>query len=102
MLNGVAEFIVKGKNRMPALEIDWWEFVIPLVKLGWLPWIGAAIFFWGWIHQLRCHAILVGLTTQYTNIFTLDSTFVSYLKSTKYEICIRARFENTKHTLMNL
>ncbi|KAF4375293.1 hypothetical protein F8388_024063 [Cannabis sativa] len=61
VLNGVAEFIVIGKNRMPAFELDWWEFVIPLVKLGWLQWIGAAIFFWGWIHQLRCHAILGSL-----------------------------------------
>ncbi|PON36972.1 3-oxo-5-alpha-steroid 4-dehydrogenase, C-terminal [Parasponia andersonii] len=61
VLNGVAEFIVKGKSRMPAMEIDWWEFVIPLVKLGWLQWIGAAIFFWGWIHQHHCHAILGSL-----------------------------------------
>ncbi|XP_062076930.1 polyprenol reductase 2-like [Humulus lupulus] len=61
VLNGVAEFIVKGKNRMPALEFDWWEFAIPLVKLGWLQWIGAAVFFWGWVHQLRCHAILGSL-----------------------------------------
>ncbi|GMN55797.1 hypothetical protein TIFTF001_024925 [Ficus carica] len=61
VLNGVAEFIVKGKSRMPSLEFDWWEFTIPLVKLGWFQRIGAAIFFYGWIHQRRCHAILGSL-----------------------------------------
>ncbi|GMY05614.1 polyprenol reductase 2 [Fagus crenata] len=61
VVNRVAEFIVKGKNRMPAMELDWWEFVNPLIKLGWRQWIGAAIFFWGWIHQRRCHAILGSL-----------------------------------------
>ncbi|XP_057974802.1 polyprenol reductase 2-like isoform X2 [Malania oleifera] len=55
----VAEFIVRGKNQMPAVEFDWWGYLNPLMKLGWRQWIGAAIFFWGWIHQLRCHAILV-------------------------------------------
>lgn len=62
-VNGVAEFIVRGKSQMPAVEFDWWEFVNPLVKLGWRQWIGAAIFFWGWVHQQRCHAILVSLAT---------------------------------------
>ncbi|XP_022726695.1 polyprenol reductase 2-like [Durio zibethinus] len=57
-LNLVSEFIVKGKNKMPAIEIDWWESVNTLTKLGWRQWIGTAIFLWGWIHQFRCHAIL--------------------------------------------
>jgi 3-oxo-5-alpha-steroid 4-dehydrogenase 3 len=61
--NGVAEFIVRGKSQMPAIEFDWWEFVNPLMKLGWRQWIGAAIFCWGWIHQRNCHAILVSFTT---------------------------------------
>ncbi|KAJ4716653.1 3-oxo-5-alpha-steroid 4-dehydrogenase family protein [Melia azedarach] len=57
-----AEFIVKGKSQMPAAsEFDWWESVNPLTKLSWYQWIGAAIFLWGWIHQLRCHAILGSL-----------------------------------------
>ncbi|XP_041012782.1 polyprenol reductase 2-like [Juglans microcarpa x Juglans regia] len=60
-VNGVAEFIVRGKSQMPAIEFDWWEFVNPLVKLGWRQWIGAAIFFWGWVHQQRCHVILGSL-----------------------------------------
>ncbi|XVF00984.1 hypothetical protein REPUB_Repub04eG0049200 [Reevesia pubescens] len=59
--NLVYEFIVKGKNQMPAIEIDWWESVNPLMKLGWHQWIGSAIFLWGWIHQRHCHAILGSL-----------------------------------------
>ncbi|KAG6653404.1 hypothetical protein CIPAW_05G074000 [Carya illinoinensis] len=60
-VNGVAEFIVRGKSQMPAIEFDWWEFVKPLVKLGWRQWVGAVIFFGGWVHQRRCHAILGSL-----------------------------------------
>ncbi|KAL5855990.1 hypothetical protein ACOSQ4_005792 [Xanthoceras sorbifolium] len=48
-------------EQMAAFEFEWWEFVNPLVKLGWLQWIGAAIFLWGWIHQHHCHVILVSL-----------------------------------------
>ncbi|KAH8510627.1 hypothetical protein H0E87_008245, partial [Populus deltoides] len=55
----VTEFIVKDRSSMQAIEFDWWEFVNPFSKLGWCQWIGAAIFLWGWIHQHRCHAILV-------------------------------------------
>ncbi|KAF2322807.1 hypothetical protein GH714_031013 [Hevea brasiliensis] len=54
-------FIVKGKDAMQAIEFDWYDFVNPLLKLGWCQWVGATIFFWGWIHQLRCHAILGSL-----------------------------------------
>ncbi|CAN6543938.1 unnamed protein product [Malus baccata var. baccata] len=60
-ISGVAEFIVKGKSSMREVEFDWLQFVNSLLKLGWLQWIGAAIFFWGWIHQRRCHAILGSL-----------------------------------------
>lgn len=55
------EFIVKGRERMPDLELHWWEFLRPLTNLGWCQWFGAAIFIWGWLHQLRCHAILGSL-----------------------------------------
>lgn len=58
-LSLIQEFIVKGKDRMLATEVDWWRFLNPLIQLQWYSWIGAAIFFWGWIHQHRCHAILV-------------------------------------------
>ena len=44
---------------MPAIEIDWWESVTTLMKLGWCQWIGTAIFLWGWIHQFHYHAIPV-------------------------------------------
>ncbi|GAV73308.1 Steroid_dh domain-containing protein [Cephalotus follicularis] len=59
--NKVAEFIVKGRSRMPAIEFDLLESVSSLLKLGWFQCIGAAIFLWGWIHQSRCHAILGSL-----------------------------------------
>lgn len=59
MANWSAEFIVKGKDRMQIDEFDLWGYVNPLLLLKWYAWIGAAVFFWGWIHQERCHAILV-------------------------------------------
>ncbi|KAL2925134.1 Polyprenol reductase 2 [Bienertia sinuspersici] len=59
--NRVAEFIVKGKNRMPPPEFQWLEYLSPLLKLGWIQWVGAVIFFCGWLHQRRCHAILGNL-----------------------------------------
>lgn len=60
-LSLIQEFIVKGKDRMLATEVDWWRFLNPLIQLRWYSWIGAAIFFWGWIHQHHCHAILGSL-----------------------------------------
>ncbi|XP_028104960.1 polyprenol reductase 2-like [Camellia sinensis] len=59
--NRVVEFIVEGKNQIPAKEFDWWGFASPLMILRWYSWIGMAIFLWGWIHQHRCHAILGSL-----------------------------------------
>lgn len=61
VVDQIAEFIVRGRARMPAFEFDWWEFLKPLINLGWCQWSGAAIFIWGWLHQLRCHAILGSL-----------------------------------------
>ncbi|XP_050364498.1 polyprenol reductase 2-like [Argentina anserina] len=61
-VNGVAEFIVKGnKNTLQDLDFDVFEFNSSLLKLGWFQWIGAAVFFWGWNHQQRCHDILGSL-----------------------------------------
>ncbi|KAF8012565.1 hypothetical protein BT93_I0663 [Corymbia citriodora subsp. variegata] len=57
--NLLSEFIVRGKDQMASSEFDLWEFVNPLMKLGWRHWIGAIIFFWGSIHQHQCHRILV-------------------------------------------
>ena len=57
--SGLAQFIVQGKRPMPDVEISPLDAVIPLSYLGWRQWIGAALFFWGWIHQQRCHQILV-------------------------------------------
>ncbi|XP_056160151.1 polyprenol reductase 2-like isoform X2 [Syzygium oleosum] len=59
--NRVSEFIVRGKDQMASSEFDLLEFVNPLMKLGWRHWIGAIIFFWGWIHQHQCHRILGSL-----------------------------------------
>ncbi|CAN6229261.1 unnamed protein product [Urochloa humidicola] len=57
----IAEFIVKGRARMPDLVIDPSHLLKPLLKLGWSQWIGAVIFIWGSLHQSRCHAILGSL-----------------------------------------
>lgn len=57
--NGLAQFIGKDKDQMPDVEVNLLDAVIPLTNLGWRQWIGATLFFWGWIHQLRCHQILV-------------------------------------------
>ncbi|CAA2940387.1 polyprenol reductase 2 [Olea europaea subsp. europaea] len=57
----VAEFVIKGKDRMQVAEFDWWGHLYPLLHLRWYIWIGGAIFLWGWIHQRRCHTILGSL-----------------------------------------
>ncbi|KAI4351242.1 hypothetical protein L6164_005619 [Bauhinia variegata] len=57
----VAEYIVKSKSQIPVTEFESWHILNPLLKLGWQQWIGAAVFFWGWIHQQQCHAILGSL-----------------------------------------
>ncbi|XP_010530805.1 PREDICTED: polyprenol reductase 2 [Tarenaya hassleriana] len=59
--NQVAEFIAKGKGHTSAPGFDLWLSVNPLMKLGWLQWFGAAVFFWGWSHQRSCHSILGSL-----------------------------------------
>ncbi|XP_057752502.1 polyprenol reductase 2-like isoform X1 [Arachis stenosperma] len=61
LVNLVTKFIVVGKDHMPPVEVELWQVVNPLVRLGWRHWIGAAAFFWGWIHQQRCHKILGSL-----------------------------------------
>ncbi|XP_078445976.1 3-oxo-5-alpha-steroid 4-dehydrogenase family protein [Wolffia australiana] len=52
---------LKGSQSMPTIEVDVWDYFKPLAKLGWLQSVGAVIFFWGWIHQFRCHKILGSL-----------------------------------------
>ncbi|MED6181395.1 hypothetical protein PIB30_018901 [Stylosanthes scabra] len=61
LVNVVSKFIVVGKDHMPPVEVELWQVVNPLFRLGWRHWIGAAVFFWGWIHQQRCHKILGSL-----------------------------------------
>lgn len=60
----IVVFIVKGRSQMPDVEFFHWELLRPLINLGWCQWFGAALFIWGWIHQLRCHAILGCLRDQ--------------------------------------
>lgn len=71
----IFKFIARGKAQMPLVEYNLWEFVIPLIKLGWRHWIGTAIFLWGWIHQHRCHKILVCIST--LNILFIDKKLVT-------------------------
>lgn len=61
----VLNYTIRG--RMDLAEFR--DYLKPLPQLGWYQWIGTAIFMWGWIHQLRCHAILVGL-----NLYGLNHT----------------------------
>ncbi|KAH7853193.1 hypothetical protein Vadar_034555 [Vaccinium darrowii] len=94
-VNQVAEFIVKGKNQILRTEFDWWEFVSPLIRLRWYSWIGMAIFFWGWIHQRRCHAILGSLREspeQADEYVIPDGDWFNYVSSPHYlaEIVIYA------------
>lgn len=59
--NLIEEIIVKGKNQMPSTKFNEWGIIIPLIRQRWYTWIGAGLFSWGWVHQRRCHAILVSL-----------------------------------------
>ncbi|CAN0890839.1 Polyprenol reductase 1 [Linum grandiflorum] len=60
-----AEHVVNWSSfEVKGFQVDWWELLNPLLKLGWLQWTAAAIFLWGWIHQLRCHAILGSLRSR--------------------------------------
>ena len=40
------------------MNMEAWK---PILEIGWLYWLGGAMFIWGWIHQSRCHMILVSL-----------------------------------------
>ncbi|KAJ6937036.1 hypothetical protein NC652_011643 [Populus alba x Populus x berolinensis] len=79
----VTEFIVKGRSSMQAIEFDWWDFVNAFSKFGWCQWIGAAIFLWGWIHQHRCHAILVG-SYNYQKEFCGNQMIFREMRSNNY------------------
>ncbi|XP_051146346.1 polyprenol reductase 2-like [Andrographis paniculata] len=59
--NLFSEFVGKGKDTIQETEVDVVGLVNPLSQFEWYVWIGTAIFFWGWIHQRRCHAILGSL-----------------------------------------
>ncbi|KAG6527774.1 hypothetical protein ZIOFF_009903 [Zingiber officinale] len=57
----ILELILKGKEQMPNIQIDWVLVFKPFLYLEWQQWIGAVIFFWGWLHQHYCHTILGSL-----------------------------------------
>ena len=67
----VAEINVEGRDLLSITGSDWWGYVKPITKLGWFEWIGAAIFIWGWVHQCRCHTILVCRTSYLDLLFVL-------------------------------
>ncbi|XP_023729414.1 polyprenol reductase 2 [Lactuca sativa] len=53
---------VSGRVGMSRPGFDnIWMFLTLFLRLPCYAWIGAAIFFWGWVHQLRCHQILGSL-----------------------------------------
>lgn len=100
--NGIAQFIVEGKGQMLVVEVSLLDAVIPLANLGWRQWIGAALFFWGWIHQFRCHQILVQYTSSIQNclftyqIYDLDDGVQICLHFTMLSFIISRIFNNEK------
>ncbi|KAF9684428.1 hypothetical protein SADUNF_Sadunf04G0117300 [Salix dunnii] len=68
----VMKFILNGRSSIQAVEFDFWDFVNPFLNLGWFQWIGGAIFLWGWIHQQRCHAILIIFNEMRSNNYTFS------------------------------
>lgn len=58
----ILKYVYGDKSQMQWIEVNFWEVARPLLKLGLFQWIGAIIFLCGWVHQRRCHAILVCFT----------------------------------------
>ena len=59
------EFLVKTSRGLKScrreefhISMEAWK---PFLEIGWLYWLGGTMFIWGWIHQSRCHMILVSL-----------------------------------------
>lgn len=97
----VTEFIVRGKDHMMSQirgsDLDWCVFVSALVRLNWYSWLGTAIFFYGWVHQLRCHSILGsmrGNPAQARDYVIPHGDWFEYVSSPHYlaEIVIYAGF----------
>lgn len=87
--NWIEEFIVKGKNQIAITKFNAWEIVVPLITQSWYTWIGAGLFFWGWEHQRRCHAILVSLFITNHVIFpVLNSISIAQLLLKECSACI--------------
>ncbi|CAM8966578.1 unnamed protein product [Rhodiola kirilowii] len=63
----VAELSVMGQEKVSVIEYDFWGYLKPMTKLGWCQLVGAAVFFWGWVHQRNCHAILGSLRRHKTD-----------------------------------
>lgn len=56
--------VLRQRARIADIELKFTVCGNSLLKLGWWQWIGALVFMWGWIHQLRCHKILGSLRTE--------------------------------------
>ncbi|XP_055961417.1 polyprenol reductase 1-like isoform X2 [Mercurialis annua] len=59
--NRGTEMNISKNEEASPVDIYWWYYIEPIVKLGWFQLAGAAIFSWGWVHQRRCHVILGSL-----------------------------------------
>ncbi|KAJ4836246.1 hypothetical protein Tsubulata_028681 [Turnera subulata] len=59
-LQFVADEAVKLNVNNHDIQFDW-QHVAPIAAMGWCQCAGTAIFAWGSLHQLRCHAILGSL-----------------------------------------
>lgn len=55
--------VLRQRARIADIELKFFEYGNSLLTLGCWQWIGALVFTWGWIHQLRCHKILGSLRT---------------------------------------
>lgn len=59
--SNVSGNLFEGQEGMLPLKFNWREYTNHLMSMHWSQLIGATIFVWGWMHQLRCHQILGSL-----------------------------------------
>ncbi|KAK9002315.1 hypothetical protein V6N11_024999 [Hibiscus sabdariffa] len=88
-LNLVLQFSgEEGTKPMPvAIGVGEWESGNGVTKLGWYQWVGSAIFLWGWIHQLRGHAILGRVRAQADDYVIPRGDWFEIVSSPHYLVC---------------
>jgi len=67
--------VLRQRARIADIELKFIVCGNSLLKLGWWQWTGALVFMWGWIHQLRCHKILVRINFDINSALTLGIPF---------------------------